>query len=297
MCLMGAVLSGDSLSDEISVLDLFVVIAENWVLLVIGPLLAGIITYGALAIGGRQSYEATALLNIDAREAGLLQSASVLDGALRNSAFLVEHRGEINTVRRDFQTENLRVSKDNESGFYSVSVKAEDPDHAVEMVELIIDGLIARSVPSKNEQERLQTRIQNIERSVDILESSLAKTLVSSDVTNGTSNGGRDYGEVIVAILGNLEQRRQDLDRLAWELRGSVLPDDVIQPPAISSVAPKSKMTVVVAVTLGVGFVLLLLAFVREGLRKATNDAGRHEQINRIRRAFWLAPFENRTHS
>ena len=73
--------------DEISLLDIAVVIAENWFLLIIAPLLAGAIAYGAISATTPGVYETEALLAINEREAALVQAAPVLDKAmLENSS-------------------------------------------------------------------------------------------------------------------------------------------------------------------------------------------------------------------
>ncbi|MBK1795997.1 hypothetical protein JHL21_16010 [Devosia sp. WQ 349] len=277
--------------DEISILDLMVVFAENWLLLFLGPLFAAALTYGVMSLTERPSYEALSLLNIDAREAGLLQSASVLENALNKSAFHASNIGSIESVRRDFEAENLRVRKNGDTGFYVVSVKTDEPAHGLEILQLLTDGLIAGTIPSLELQAQIKNRMQRIERSIDLLEVSLAKVLGAADaeqVASGTQ--GRAAGDVLVAIVTNLEQRRQSLDQLASELRGTFLPDDVLQKPVTTRLPPRGKMTTVVAAAIGVAMLLLVAVFIRDGLSRACRSSRGQDQVNRIRRAFWLPP-------
>jgi uncharacterized protein involved in exopolysaccharide biosynthesis len=259
--------------DEISLLDIAVVIAENWLLLILVPLLAGAIAYGVISWRTTEVYETEALLAIDEREAALVQSAPVLDKVM-------------------LESETLTVTKDADSGFYRLRVRGEDPRKAEELLSSIIDALITGSVPNPVELARINREIEQASASLEELENGLANVnaiLAATDEMSGTSAG--ELGAAVVSLVSNIEQRRAELYRLELAKEGSVRPEDVLQPPTSSvSVGSRGTLMPVVAVVLGTGFLLLIFAFVREGFRKASNDPAKIGQVNRIRRAFWLKP-------
>jgi hypothetical protein len=276
---------------EFSLLDVAVVIAENWLLLILVPLLAGVIAYGVMSKTLPGIYETEALLAINEREAALVQAAPVLNKAMAESSYLKGYSGLLSEARRELLRNNLTVEKDTSSGYYRLRLRGQDPVKAEELLGSIIEVLISSSVPNPVELARINREIEQASASLEELESGLAKVnsiTISTDEVSGSDLG--DFGASIVSLVSSIEQRRAELFRLELAINGTVRPEDVVQPPTQSVANSRSLLLPVVAVVLGVGFLLLILAFVREGIRNASSDPAQIAKVNRIRRAFWLKP-------
>jgi capsular polysaccharide biosynthesis protein len=278
--------------DEISLLDIAVVVAENWLLLVVAPIVAGVLAYAALNAATPRVYESVALLNIDAREAAMAQTAPVLNRAMLESSHLEGYSGSLTQARRTLVDDNFSISKDANSEFYRLTVRGDDPDKAQELLQTIIDVLISSSIPNAFELGRLNQQIEQATASLEELENSLANiNRISNSIDGASGISGGELGASIVSLIASIEERRNEVFRLETEREGSVRAEDVMQPPTHPD-EPLSRgiITPVVAVVLGVGFLLLVFAFVREGIRNASNDPSQIEKVNRMRRAFWLKP-------
>jgi len=78
--------------DEISLLDILVILAESWKLLVFGPLIAGVLA-GALSFLWPKTYESVAIVRMSEAELALLNSAPVLDPLIEKFGLLPEFDG------------------------------------------------------------------------------------------------------------------------------------------------------------------------------------------------------------
>ncbi|QQR38388.1 GumC domain-containing protein [Devosia rhizoryzae] len=276
---------------EIRLLDIAVVVAENWLLLILVPLLAGVISFGVISTTTPRVYETEALLAIDEREAALVRAAPVLDKAIADSSSFAGYTGSLSEARRELLQNSLTVSKEADSEFYRLRVRGYDPLNAEELLGAIIDALISNSVPDSVQLDRINREIEQASASLEELETGLAKVnsiLANTDEVIGISNG--ELGASIVAIVSSIEHRRAELFRLELAINGTVQPEDVVQPPTEPVATSRGLLLPVLAVVLGVGFFLLILAFLREGLRKASADPAQVAKVNRIRSAFWLKP-------
>lgn len=283
------------LDDEISLLDIAVVVAENWLLLIIVPLLAGAVAYGVISATNHGVYETEAILSIDQREAALALAAPVLDKAMLESSYLQGYSGSLSQARRLLLEDSFTVKKDTNSEFYRLSVRDEDPQKAEELLDAIIDALVVTSAPNQVELARINRSIEQASASLQELESGLTNiNAILARTDDGAAVGGGELGAAVVSLVSSIEQRRAELDRLELAKEGSVRPEDVVQPPTQALVNSRGLLMPVAATVLGVGFVLLILAFIREGFRNAGNDPSRLAQVNRIRRAFWLKPLTAR---
>lgn len=281
-------------SDEISLLDIAVVIAENWLLLVLAPLIAGAIAFGVLYSMTPRLYDSEALLRIDANEAAFLQSARVLNGALVGSSYLEEYEGSLSRARQELVSESLNVSAEPDTNLYRVRITVDSAEGASDLLQRIIASLIENSAPTSSESRLLEIQLQQAQSSIRQLESSLERLnqLSQSSLDQGASSSSSgDIGQSIVTLVTSIEQRYSDVFRLQEQLAGTVSTQDVIQEPTTpDSPRPRGLLTRVILVVLGVGFVALIAAFIRSGLQAASHDARQIDKVNRIRRAFWLKP-------
>ena len=281
-------------TDEISLLDIAVVIAENWLMLVIAPLLIGVLAYIGMALAVPRTYQSEALLRIDATEAALLRSAQVLDTAMLGSDYLAGYAGSLSRARAQV-IENIALSPEPNTELYRVRVTLDSPEGAQRLLERIIDALIAKSVPTGARKAQLELQLQQVQTAIAELEATLTRlNRTAEGLGNGTAASATalgEFGNSVVSVVSEIERRRLQVFQLEQALTGTVSPEAIVQPPTLpdndGSRGLAMRTLLIVAAT---GFVLLIIAFIRSGLRNASEDPRQIDKINRIRRAFWLRP-------
>lgn len=282
-------------TDEISLLDIAVVIAENWIVLVLAPLLAGAIAFGVLSVTTPRIYDSEALLRMDATDAALLRSARVLNPAILNSTYLDGYAGSLSRARQQLMGNILEVEPQGDTGLYRIRVSYGTPEEAQDLLSRIINFLIENSTPTSTEAELLDIRLQQARAAIVQLEESLARlNRLAEELENGSSPNSTTLGELgqsIVTLVDNIERRHSEVFQMEEALQGSVSIQDVVQEPTTpDSPRPQGLLVRAILLAIGVGFVTLIAVFVREGLRSGGRNAGQINKINRIRRAFWLKP-------
>lgn len=286
-------------TDEISLLDIAVVIAENWLVLVIAPLLAGLIAGGILWVTTPRIYDSEALVQMNSTDAALLRSARVLNPAILNSTYLDGYAGSLSRARQQLLEDILEISAEGDTGLYRIRTSFDSPEEARDLLQRIINSLIANSTPTTTEAELLDIRLQQARTAIVQLEESLGRlNRLADELENETASNSTTLGELgqsIVTLVDNIERRYSQVFQLEEALQGSISTQDVIQEPTLPD-SPRSRglLMRVILIILGVGFVTLIAVFIREGLRAASRNAGQSDKINRIRRAFWLKPIAGR---
>ncbi|WP_421952733.1 Wzz/FepE/Etk N-terminal domain-containing protein [Pelagibacterium sp.] len=286
-------------TDEISLLDIAVVIAENWLVLVIAPLLAGLIAYGILSVTTPRVYDSEALVQMNSTDAALLRSARVLNPAILNSTYLDGYAGSLSRARQQLVDNVLEVGAEGDTGLYRIRTSFDSPEEARDLLQRIINSLIANSTPTTTEAELLDIRLQQARTAIVELEESLGRlNRLTEELENGTALNSATLGELgqsIVTLVDNIERRHAEVFQLQESLQGSISSQHVVQEPTLPD-SPRSRGLLMraILIILGVGFVTLIAVFIREGLRSASRNAGQADKINRIRRAFWLKPIGGR---
>ncbi len=285
----------ETANDEISLLDIAVVLAENWLLLVLVPIFAALVAFGALWSLTPRSYDSEALVRLNADDAALLTSARVLNPAILNSSYIEGYEGALSRARQALIQEDLTITPQEGTELYRLQVSGRTPDGAQQLLQAILNSLIENSTPSASQQNLLELELQMAEASVSELQGTLDRfNRIADDVESGASDSAATLGEIgqsIVTILTNIETRRADMLRIEEALEGSVSEEDIIQPPTEPDNAESRGLIVrAVLVGLGVGFLMLIVAFIRSGFKAASQSRDQVDKVNRIRRAFWLKP-------
>lgn len=127
--------------DEISLLDILVVLAESWKLLVFGPLLAG-----ALSFLWPKTFESVAILRISEEEAALVHSAPVLDPLVAKFD-LLQDAGGVQGDAREALKKRLVITADKKTKLTTLTVKAATPEAAQALAKDAISLLFAELLP------------------------------------------------------------------------------------------------------------------------------------------------------
>ena len=271
--------------DEVSLIDLLLVVAQNSKLLVMGPLLAGLIAFG-VSYALPQSFVSQAILLLPTATAtqpqtpvqamatqpqtpvqamAVMASPIVLDPVIQSLGLAQD--APVEKVRNGL-AEKVKavVGKD---GLLRLDVTAKTPQEAQTLANAILDAWLKSTVPGEQNRQDLEKRLviaQNGFKSVTTLVDGLAADGVvslSKPLTRGEGGTG------LVAV-GELQARYfADVLSISRALQG-LSRDVVIQAPTLP-VAPAStkKGLVAIMAALGAGLALLSYVFMRQAWKKA----------------------------
>lgn len=286
---------------EIGLLDIAVVIAESWRLLVIIPLLAGIVTYFGLSWATAPQYQSEATLRSNATNVSYFSTARVLDGPILKSELFNQFERSLSRARQALIDERFNVTLVGDTNLYRIKLTDNNsPEEAQRFLTNILHSAIANSAPTDTDKQRLELRQQQLEASLVELQASLERINRLADRRleqrneSGIDMGIGEVGQAAVAILSSIESRRVDLFNIQSSLAGSISEADIIQSPTLpDSAQPRGLLVGVAMAILGAGLLTLIIVFIRDGFRKASRDASSLEEVNRIRRAFWMKPLSS----
>lgn len=279
-------------NDEISLLDIAAAIAESWMLLVFGPLIVGLSVLGFVHFVQPDRYASTAILHVSQEEAALLQSATVVDPAIREAG-LDSSFDDIAAARRAVLENGLNTERLDGAELLRVTVTAGSPQSANALLTALITELIRNSAPRDDERRALEQKLQALERSVQNMNDSLRRLNALYDrAIDGDSNAMAslgDAGQSYATLISGIAETEEAIVSAQMALEGSVSPSDIVQKPTLEEEAlPKRGSLVAALAALATGFVLLIFAFLRAGLANAAKNPQSAENLKRIRNAFGL---------
>jgi hypothetical protein len=267
--------------DEISLLDLLLIIAQNWLLLIVVPAIFGAIAF-AVVFAQPQTYrsEATIGLPVQIVEAliasledegtidpRLTPTATGADGLMvaqgsdaQSSLLVVRHRDatagaalENLLISLESRAEDMRLPNSHSDLFNRI--------RALRTGQAFRDGMIAR----------LEDALVGISASVpfDAQAYALAALALDQILTSWTAAG-------------------LELDTLEFELATVGVQKITVSPIAGPMRDGRSPLMMAALAALGSGFLLLVFVFMRAGLRGASKDAETREKIEKIKDAIFL---------
>lgn len=271
-------------NDEIDLLELLVVAAENIKLLILGPLIIGALALG-IAYQISPTYESVSVLQTGKIKphiiSGLVQSADILENVAKELAI----EQEVSPAHR---VKNMRkrvmVSVGRQDNLVTITAKASTPDRAYQLNQAILQNIYPLTRPiamdAQNIQEQIKILQENLESGI-LLEKTTSKLLETRQFSDGAA---RLYAETRNANL----QRAIDIANLESQLEGMGR-DNLIQQPTVSNVPVKPlKGLIAIVAALVAGMVFLLFVFARHAFRNACKDPEREDVLRRLRAALWL---------
>jgi hypothetical protein len=276
-------------NDDVGLLDMLIVVAQNLKLLVFGPLLAGLIALGASYLQPA-SYVSQAIVAppgaTAAQAASLMTSPLVLDPVVTNRNLAQGQSPQ--TARERFEKQvKATVGKD---GLLRLEVTATSPTEAQTLGNAIIDSWLQSTLPG--EQER-----QDLEKRLAYAQSGLASTTallerMASDGT-GSLNKTTTRGEVGTSLVsvGELQAKYlADVLSIPRTLQG-LTRDVVKQAPTLptEAAAPKKGLIATMA-SLAAAGLLMLWIFARQAWNSVAQDPGAAAGQRRLRNALGRMP-------
>ncbi len=278
-------------ADEVSLLDLLLVVADNLKLLILGPLLIGL-----LALGGAyllpQKYISQAILALPTatatqtqtpqQAAAMLASPLVLDPVIES---LQLAQGDSMQVARVRVADQIKATVGKDS-LLRLEVTASAPAQAQALANAVIDTWLKSTVPGEKNRADLEKRLSYARNSL----AAVTRLITGLDAGGGAYlNQPQTRGEAgtTLVALGELQARYLgEVLSIPRELEG--LSRDVVkQPPTLpTEPASNKKALIAIGAALAGGFVLLLWAFMRNAWRNAAHDPALAEKQSRLAAAF-----------
>lgn len=298
--------------DEVSLLDLLLVLAENLKLLILGPVVIGLLALG-IAFAVPQSFVSQAILALPTatpaatatlaatatptatptptptQAAAMMVSPLVLDPVIE-SLNLSAGR-PIQVARTELAKQiNATVGRD---GLLRLDVTANTPLGAQAIANAVIDTWLKSTVPGEQDRADLEKRLAYAKASLESVRNLLGRLTAegSADLNKPLTRG--EAGTSIIAI-GELQARYlAEVLNIPRTLQG-LSRDVVAQPPTLPTepVAPKKSLITVLA-AIGSGVALLLWVFMRQAWKSAAQDPQAAEKQAKL---LAVMGFKGRTH-
>ena len=287
--------------NDTGLLDTLVVIAENYKLLIFGPLFAGLLAFGVCHLVP-QSYSSESIIalpavvdtngtvNVAATTTATTQAAAMMTSPLVLDPLIASLKlsgdGSVQAARKKLANQiKAMVGKD---GLLRLDVTAGAPSEAQNIANTLISAWLKSTVPGAEERAGLEKRLESSKSSLLAVEG-LLKRLTSegsSSLFQPLTRG--EAGTSIVAISELQTKFLSDVLGIPRLLNG-YSPDVVKQPPTLPTepISPK-KSLISVLVYLVSGFVLLLWIFARQAWRRAATNSDVAKQQRRFLSVFGL---------
>lgn len=259
--------------DEISLLDILVILAESWQLLLFGPLIAALLA-GALSFLWPKTFESVAIAGLAEEEVALLYGVPVLDSLIEKFGYL-QNAGGIKDDARSTLKKDLSFSIDKKAKFATVVAKGRTPESAQALCQAAMDALLTELQPKGKEKEAILQEI------------AVNNQLIADGVTSVERQGGKqDYSNNSNNSKGQVANLK--LNNLLLGLKLQAKGNEVfVQEPSLPQhkTSPKRGLVVLLA-AMATGFALLLFVFIRKAWNSACQDEVASAKIKKIKLAF-----------
>lgn len=272
--------------DEISLLDLLLVVAENIRLLVLGPLVIALATLG-LSFALPSSYESEAWLRLKETTVPSFTSNDVLKPLLQQTPWITAQAGSPEQALPALR-QSISVSFNKKSELVTLKVQAPSAAQAQQLNAALIEAFRQHSLPKGATLKNIQLEIPLVTASISELNATLERIANNLDKTSA----GPESDNAVRAYTA-LSQQRTELEKTLLALNRQLRQFDgfgaetLEQHPSLPAhpIAPKKSLMAGLA-GLASGFALLLFVFVRQALRNAAQDEASAQKLRRLRAAW-----------
>ncbi len=267
--------------DEISLLDLLLIIAQNWLLLILGPALIGAITFGVF-VTQPQTYrwEATIGLPVPIVEALIAELDE--DGTL-------DPRLGISSTGAD----GLSVTQGGNAQSSRLILRHLDTGAGTALGSLVATlATNAQALPLPDSHGALVDRVEALRSAQTFRDGVIARLEAGiADISATEPFDAQGYAAAALALDQVLVSRTAaalELDSLEIELVTASSLEIAAGPVAGPTREGRSPALMAAIAVLGSGFLILVLVFIRAGLRGASRDPETQEKLDAIKNAILL---------
>lgn len=277
--------------NEIDLLDLLVVLAENLRLLVAGTVLA-VFAGLVIAFSLPPTYESTSILSPSKN--GLNVSGQVIASYIKSADILEQVAKDLQFEQAANSAQRLKKMEPliqvavgrQEAPLVTLTTQGPTPEKAQALNATIWKKLLPHTAPRGKEQERLQQQLEAESArlaSAEMLEAATLKQLQSGASSEGLS---RLYGE----LQASNSRRQEVISRLESQMEG-LTEENLAQQPTLTELPAKpQKLLIVLGCTAAGGMLLLLFILIRHALHGAKQNSAQAGKVTRLRAALGLKP-------
>jgi uncharacterized protein involved in exopolysaccharide biosynthesis len=276
--------------DEISLLDILVVLAENFWLLVLAPLAIGAITFGIVSFLPK-TYESVAILKplTFYDQFGNLtgETAPIMTARLSSSEVQARAFAQV----PDLKHGSFRVRIDSSSGLVVVNTSASKADEARALAQSLINSYVEAARPQEVARQQIVERITISQNALAVLDQAI-KLISGVNLETGSVESDVVRKPASRSTLADLVAQKVAKETQILELQKSLsvtMQDIVFQSPTLEEkpIRPKRLQLTAVATILS-GLALTVFVLIRAGLRAAAHDPEGADKLTRIRKGVLL---------
>jgi LPS O-antigen subunit length determinant protein (WzzB/FepE family) len=257
--------------NEISPVDLLLVVAENIKLLIFGPLLVGLVALG-IAYALPQSFTSqTHLVLGDSAKVveAMMRAPTVLDVVLKQfpSPLGITDSAR-NAMARKLHFSTVSAGSNATTDVTKLEVEDEVPARAQALANAFIDAWLATTKPPPERALELTRKLKLSQEGLDTVNQLL--TRMAGETTKLIQpNVQYELGTQAIQLLQMRNGYADAIAAIKLEMQG-VTRDVVVSPPSLPTEATKPhKSLIAVLAAIGSGFALLLWVFMRQAWRNA----------------------------
>lgn len=286
-------------NDEISLLDILVVLAENFWLLLLAPLAIGAITFGIVSFLPK-TYESAAILQprttydqfgnpigeTAAVMTARLQSPELQTAAAGRQQWIAEQNLDAKKLRSLLE-ESINIRPDQKSGLVTISAFAPTPGEAQSLAQGLILSYTEAAQPQGAAKQQIEDRIAVAQNALAVLDPAI-NVILDIDPDTGKVESDRTNQPSPRPALADLVAQKTANETQNRELQNSLvvtMQDIVLQAPTLEEkpVRPKRLQLTAIATILS-GLALTVFVFIRAALRAAAHNRQGADKITRIRK-------------
>lgn len=272
-------------TDEIDLLELLAVVAENLKLLILGPLVVGALALGA-AYALPPTYESVSILHATKKitpqfVASLINSADVQEAVAQEMGL---YQGATRSQRLRNMLARVSAAAGRQGDLVTLTTRGETAEQAQQLNQAVLAHVYPLTLPAPAETARVQMQLKVLQdgmTSGTALERSVVKQLQLGSYSDGAA---RLYGE----LQSSSGKRAGDIANLLAQLEGLSDANLVQQPTLPDLPAKPRKALIAIVAALAAGMLLLLFVFIRQSFRSASDDPERVDAVRRLRVALGL---------
>jgi|GEM_PF-1674400 len=266
----------EKMDGEVSLLDLLVIIAENWLLLVIVPVALAAATY-AFLLAQNQTLRSQAILDLPPATAEALVTEVLEQGQYGEVLAAREAGGMVIDSGTGTATTQLQLTSDDQK--------------AHEQFRALVDRIV--KVVKAGVPEVRDDRIAVLESRLSLRDGIVARLeTAAADLADDPIFDADAYASVVAALNTTQMLRDLEADKLATLRREDVTANDgqitLVDPVTGPQRVGRSPLLTAILTLLGSGFVLFVLVFIRAGVRGAMTNAESRQKLERITNALLL---------
>lgn len=269
--------------EELGLLDMLVVLAENLRLIIVFPLAVGILSLG-ISYFLPQKFQSVAVLQADQGTASLMTTAPVLDPVIRELG--LDKQDTFEESRFELR-DHIKAVVGRTDKLLTLTVSARTSSQAQAIANALIQKTFEESRPKANVLMRLQIQLNEARARLKNAQDASVGVLKRLE-SSGSTATGVELAKGYADLLGATGAAQSQVSVLEAQIEG-LSAAQVVQLPTLPERATQPrKGLIAIGTTLAAGLVMLLFVFLRHAFRKSIISENTSAKLMRIRKSVGL---------